>query len=69
MLSGLASVPWDCLILRTVREKENIATYKPDLPLEFAEKLSGWLESPVKSILSPESPVRSVSPMVPLGTG
>src|SRR5918995_6488018 len=27
----------------------------------FAEKLSGWLEPPMGSILYPESPVRSVS--------
>jgi len=35
----------------------------------FAEKLSGWLEPPMRSIPSPGSPVRSVSPMAPLGTG
>jgi transposase len=33
----------------------------------FAEKLSGWLELPMRSILSPESPVRSASPMAPSG--
>src|SRR5829696_4839564 len=35
----------------------------------FAEKLSGWLELPMRSILSPGSPVRSVSPMAPSGAG
>ena len=35
----------------------------------FAEKLSGWLELPMRSILSPGSPVRSVSPMAPFGAG
>src|SRR5215217_2812129 len=35
----------------------------------FAEKLSGWLEPPTRSIPSPASPGRSASPMAPLGTG
>src|SRR5215204_6871462 len=35
----------------------------------FAEKLSGWLELPMRSILSLGSPVRLVSPTVPLGVG
>src|SRR5829696_4437668 len=35
----------------------------------FAEKLSGWLELPMRSILSPGSPVKSVSPMAPFGAG
>src|SRR5215208_2843543 len=35
----------------------------------FAEKLSGWLELPMRSILSPGSPVRSVSPMAPCEAG
>src|SRR5829696_4994141 len=35
----------------------------------FAEKLSGFLEPPMRSIPSPGSPARSVSPMAPLGTG
>src|SRR5215217_238530 len=35
----------------------------------FAEKLSGWLELPMRSTLSPRSPARSVSPMAPFGAG
>src|SRR5215211_5383224 len=35
----------------------------------FAEKLSGWLELPMKNILSPGSPVKSVSPMAPCEAG
>src|SRR5215207_486058 len=35
----------------------------------FAEKLSGWLELPMRSILSPGSPVKSVSPMAPCEAG
>jgi hypothetical protein len=35
----------------------------------FAEKLSGWVESPMGSIPYPESPGRSVSAMAPFGTG
>src|SRR5919107_1298043 len=38
-------------------------------PRSFAEKLSGWLELPMRSILSPGSLVRSVSPMAPFGAG
>jgi transposase len=35
----------------------------------FAEKLSGWLEPPMRSIPSPGSLARSVSAMAPFGTG
>src|SRR5215212_4763016 len=35
----------------------------------FAEKLFGWLELPMRNILSLGSPVRLVSATVPLGVG
>jgi hypothetical protein len=35
----------------------------------FAEKLSDWLEPPMRSIPSPGSPGRSVSPMALFGAG
>jgi hypothetical protein len=34
----------------------------------FAQKLSGFLEPPMRSIPSPGSPERSAFPMAPLGT-
>ena len=42
------------------RQEQTLHTHR-----SFAEKQSGWLEPPARSVPSPGSPVRSVSPMAP----
>src|SRR5215213_6934824 len=56
----------DCLRLRTVRGKgEQCHEQTRHTHRSFAEKLSGWSGLPTRSIPSPGSPVRSVSPIAP----
>src|SRR5215207_1174999 len=51
------------------RKGEHCHEQSRPTPRSFAEKLSGWLELPMRSTLSPGSPARSVSPTVPFGVG
>src|SRR5215218_2940194 len=53
----------------SAREGEHCHEQTRLTPRSFAERLSGWLELPMRSIISPGSPVRSVSPMAPFGAG
>jgi hypothetical protein len=49
----------------SARKGEQCHEQTRPIPRSFAEKLSGWLEPPMKSIPSPGSLARSVSPMAP----
>src|SRR5215210_1212796 len=51
------------------RKGEQCHEQTPPTHRSFAEKLSGWLGPPTRSIPSPGSLARSVSQMAPLGTG
>src|SRR5215204_5321209 len=50
-------------------ERRALSRTNQAYPRSFAERLSGWLELLMRSILSPGSPVRSVSQMAPFGAG